>query len=289
MNDALTLRYRAEGLQAPLPPLLAHAERLAATVLLGDHGRRRAGMGDEFWQYRPASPTDGARAIDWRRSAQSDVHFVREREWQAVQTVAFWADRGQSMQFSSAKGLPTKADRAALLSLALAVCLGRAGERVGLLGAVPPRIGRGQLLRIAEALSEPAAGEYAPPETLGLPPRARAIFVSDFFGDPDRIQSAVARAADQGVHGLMLMVLDPQEEAFPFKGRTIFESMSGALEHETQKAGELRDRYLDRLARRKARLDDLAHHTGWHFHVHHTDQSPEAALLWLYRATEGDG
>ncbi|MDA0721228.1 MAG: DUF58 domain-containing protein, partial [Proteobacteria bacterium] len=45
MTTALTLRSQAERLASHLPPLLAEAEHLAATVLLGDHGRRRAGTG----------------------------------------------------------------------------------------------------------------------------------------------------------------------------------------------------------------------------------------------------
>ena len=48
------LRAQAEALGATLPPLLAQAEHLAATVALGEHGRKRAGMGDDFWQYRAA-------------------------------------------------------------------------------------------------------------------------------------------------------------------------------------------------------------------------------------------
>ena len=67
------LRRNAEELAAPLPPLLAAAEHLAMTVLLGEHGRRRSGIGDEFWQYRPVRPGDEARMIDWRRSARSDA------------------------------------------------------------------------------------------------------------------------------------------------------------------------------------------------------------------------
>ena len=87
MSAAPDLRARAEALGQTLPPLLAEAEMLAATVMLGEHGRRRAGLGDEFWQYRPAHQGDSARMIDWRRSARSDAHFVREREWQAAQSV----------------------------------------------------------------------------------------------------------------------------------------------------------------------------------------------------------
>ncbi|MEO1197165.1 MAG: DUF58 domain-containing protein, partial [Pseudomonadota bacterium] len=103
MSQPAELRQKAEGLAGPFPPLLAAAEHLAASVLLGDHGRRRSGMGDEFWQYRASQPGDERRLIDWRRSARSDTEFVREKEWQAAQSVMIWVDPAQSMAFSSAK------------------------------------------------------------------------------------------------------------------------------------------------------------------------------------------
>ena len=83
MSDPLTLRADAETLAAPFPRLLAAAEQLASTVLLGDHGRRRAGTGDDFWQYRPAQVGDAARMIDWRRSAMADTEFPHRarRPW----------------------------------------------------------------------------------------------------------------------------------------------------------------------------------------------------------------
>jgi len=39
----------AEALAAPLPALLVAAERVAATVSQGVHGRRRVGQGEAFW------------------------------------------------------------------------------------------------------------------------------------------------------------------------------------------------------------------------------------------------
>lgn len=288
MNDPAALRSRAEGLSAPLPPLLAEAEQLATTVMLGEHGRRRAGMGDEFWQYRPAYPGDEARSIDWRRSGRSDVHFVREKEWQAAQSVLIWVDDSQSMRFAGDAAHPAKGDRARLLAMALAVLLIRGGERVGLSGlALPPRRGELQLLRLADLLSRQAESpDYGAPEARGMLPHSRALFVSDFLGDLSVVETALTKAADRGVKGALLQVLDPQEEAFPFDGRTIFESMGGSLRHETLKAGELRDRYLDRLAQRKARLSHLARLTGWQYECHHTGESAPAVLLWLYRALE---
>jgi uncharacterized protein (DUF58 family) len=270
-----------------LPALLAEAEHLAATLMLGEHGRRRAGQGDEFWQYRPAHQGDAARSIDWRRSARSDAHFVREREWQAAQSVSLWVDGSRSMGFSGAKDRAPKLDRARVLALALAVLLLRGGERVGIAG-LPPRPGRAQIMALMDALERDlAVDDYGSPQVVGMVPHGRAVFLSDFLGDLDPIETALTAAADRGVKGMMVQVLDPAEEDFPFDGRTIFESMGGSLRHETLKAGDLRGRYLDRLANRKARLADLARAVGWHFHTHHTGEPAQMALLWAYGALEG--
>ncbi|MFN3292735.1 MAG: DUF58 domain-containing protein [Gemmobacter sp.] len=286
-TPAVPLRARAEALGHALPPLLAEAQHLAATIILGDHGRRQSGTGDAFWQFRQAAPGDSLRRIDWRRSARGDVPFVRETEWQAAQSVTLWVDPSRSMAFSGARARPPKSDRARLLALALAVLLLRGGERVGLSGdAVPPRSGRAQLDRIAAALAEDGAADYGAPVPEGLVAHGRAVFLSDFLGDLAPVEAALAQAADRGVAGALVQVLDPAEEEFPFDGRTIFESMGGTLRHETLRAGELRARYLDRLAERKARLAALARAAGWHLQVHHTGQGAASALLWLYRALE---
>lgn len=287
MTSPLSLRADAEDQAARLPALLARAEHLAGAVLLGAHGRRRSGVGDDFWQYRPAQQGDSRRLIDHRRSAMGDQEFVREREWQIAQSVMLWVDQGASMRFTSDKALPQKADRARLLGLALAIMLLRGGERVGLTGtALPPRRGNAQVLRLAEMFCEDDEADYSPPEHRAMIPHARAVFISDFMGDLDGVQTALTKAADRGVRGVLLHVLDPSEELFPFTGRTIFESVGGTLSHETLKANDLKDRYLERLAARKAELQRLCTLTGWQYGLHHTDHSAQSALLWLYGALD---
>ena len=288
MNQPLILRERAETEAARLPALLARAEHLAGTVLLGEHGRRRAGLGDDFWQYRPAQAGDSRRLIDHRRSAMGDVQFVREREWQIAQSVMLWVDQGASMRFSSDANIPQKIERARLLALATAILLIRGGERVGLTGTtLPPRRGNNQVYRLAEAFTVDTEDDYAAPEHRAMIPHARAVFISDFLGDLSDVTLALTKAADRGVRGVLLQVLDPSEEAFPFQGRTIFESVGGTLSHETLKANDLRDRYLERLANRKAELAQLTQATGWQLGLHHTGDSAQSALLWLYRALDG--
>src|SRR5579872_5556903 len=124
------LRTAAGAAAATLPPLLVSARRIAATVMLGSHGRRRAGTGESFWQFRPYSRDDTPQSIDWRQTAKTDHVFVREREWVAAQTVALWSDLSPSMHYRSRRNLPTKAERAAVLTLALADLLADGGERI---------------------------------------------------------------------------------------------------------------------------------------------------------------
>lgn len=288
MIQAAALKERAETLGAALPPLLAEAERLASAVMLGEHGRRRAGMGDEFWQYRPAHQGDAVRLIDWRRSARSDAQFVREREWQAAQSVTLWVDPAKSMTFSGDRSRASKGDRAQVLALALAVLLLRAGERVGLAGAGLPRSGRAHLWTLATQLAAADTdADYGSPSADDVASHGRVVFLSDFLGDLAPVEAALARAASKGARATLLQCLDLAEEEFPFDGRTIFESMGGTMRHETLRAGDLRGRYLERLAARKARLGVLAGAVGGHFHTHHTGGSALPALLWAYRALEG--
>ena len=226
--------------------------------------------------------------IDWRRSARADTNFVADKEWQIAQSVLFWVDGSSAMQFGSDANLPTKAVRANTLALATAILLTRGGERIGLTGnRLPAKRGAGQIRQMANMLCDIENNDFGTPDITGLPPQGQAIFISDFLGDIAATQTAVQAAAARGIKGSMVQILDPQEETFPFHGRTQFTSMSGTVNHETLSAGDLKSRYTDRLAQRKAALADLAHSTGWQFHTHHTDGPATTALLWLYHATQG--
>ncbi|MDO9503679.1 hypothetical protein [Falsiroseomonas sp.] len=190
------------------------------------------------------------------------------------------------MAYSGSKDRPTKAVRAQLLAMALALVLLRGGERVGLAQPDhPPRAGRVQAGRIALALAAPSGTqEHAAPDLQSLPPGGHAVLFSDFLGDPAPFEAALNNAASRNLRGLLVQVLDPAEEGFPFDGRTRFESMSGHLSFETLRAGDLRTAYRDRLAARKDLLSGFARSAGWQFTTLHTDSPAAAGLSWLYHA-----
>ncbi len=280
------VRAAAEVAAAKVPPVLLQAERLAETVLLGAHGRRRSGIGDTFWQYRNAGPLDDARRIDWRRSARGDQTFVQEREWQVARNVVLWVDQAHSMRFGSA-GVE-KAERAAVLGLAVAIILLRGGERAGIVGPrnVPPMRGASQIARLTAAILETPECDYGVPPSVAFD-SAGVIMISDFLGDIEAIESSVGSLAARGRRGILFQIVDPHEREFPFEGRTIFESMGGTIRHETDRAAGLREGYRERFAQREAALRDLARSRGWIFGQHVTDRAATEGLVWLRNAVEG--
>ena len=121
---------QARSLAETMPRLILEARRIAATVIHGLHGRKRAGPGENFWQYRRFMSGEPARRVDWRRSARDDTLYVREQEWEAAHTVWIWADRSPSMTFTSHLAKESKLERTLVVAFSLAEILVQAGERV---------------------------------------------------------------------------------------------------------------------------------------------------------------
>lgn len=283
-SPSLTVPW-AEQLGAALPPLLVEAERVAATVMPGLHGRRRAGPGEAFWQFRAYVPGDQASRIDWRQSGKSDRLFIRETEWEAAQTVALWTASGPGMAWRSSRDVPGKALRAQLLLLALASLLLRGGERVRLFGLPRPFAGRHALPAVADAL----AGMATRPEDHRIARHARAVLFGDFWEPLEETRAAIAALAAQGVRGHMVQVLDPAEETLPYAGRVRFEAVAGNVPAAlVPRVEAVREVYAERLARHRAALSALAQGAGWTFATHRTDQPPEAALMALHQVLAPD-
>ncbi len=282
---ATQLQQRAEALGAVLPPLLVRADRIAATVIQGVHGRRRVGPGEAFWQFRRYQPGDSTQRIDWRQSAKGRHVFVRETEWEAAESVWLWRDASPSMAFTSSRTVEPKGERADLLLLATASLLVRGGERVGLLDQnEPPRNSRATLLRLADGLGRTSSP--APPAK-PMPRFATVVLFSDFLAPIEDIKRWIGQYADQGLSGCLLQVMDPAEESLPYKGRVRFEGVENDGEVLARRVETLRGAYLARLAEHRQAIADLARQAGWSFARHHTGEAPDRAAMWLYQALEG--
>ena len=282
-----TVLARARERAALIPDLLVEAQRIANTVTLGWHGRRRRGSGDDFWQFRPYDPSEGMTRIDWRRSARDEQTFVRDQEWEAAHTVWIWADDSPSMLFKSGPALVSKQSRALVLAFALAEVLAKSGERVGWPGATRPIAARNAAERMAAALS--LVGDAPPfPPTADMRAANEVVLFSDFLDDPDTLSRRLDRLAGRGVRGTLVHVVDPAEEAFPYRGRTEFQDPETGRRVTLGRAETLAGDYASAFAAHKGAVAETARRRGWNHIVHHTDRPASEALVALHmRLSEG--
>ncbi|MHA6289371.1 DUF58 domain-containing protein [Maricaulis sp. CAU 1757] len=280
----VALRHAGEDAAARLPALLAEARRIAATVAQGVHGRRRSGVGETFWQYRHHRPEDGRAAIDWRQSARSDQLFVRQNEWEAANTVSLWRDGSASMQFASSRDLPSKLDRAAVCQIAIAALLTQSGERVAVLGeSAVARSGAIGLERTSRRLVL-GDGSPASVEAPDLPRFSRVVLASDFLDPTETWISRLSRFSARETDGVLLRVIDPAEEDFPYTGRTQFQAPEGDTKLLFGRAEEAGLAYRKRWTEHGERLHDIARQYGWTLVTHRTDRPATSAVLALFRA-----
>jgi uncharacterized protein (DUF58 family) len=280
---AATVEEQAEQAARALPPLLAAAERIAQTVAFGAHGRRVTGPGDTFWQFRRYGPEDPSTAIDWRQSAKSQHIYVREREWDAAQSVWFWRDASPSMDWRSDPALPTKRERASVLATALASLLARSGERIGLVGAdTIASNGRAALRRFAARMAAegPPGPEIAP--NVPIPRHATVVVLGDFFGLAEDFRTMLARFSAAGARGHAMQIVDPAEIEFPFDGHVLFERVDGFDAALLGRAESARAEYRRRFDAHTAQLARIARGFGWSFAQASTARAPEHALLQLH-------
>ncbi len=269
----MTPRLDALALAGDLPGVLLDARRLAASAP-GVHGRRRAGQGEAFWQYRDHRPEDGARLVDWRRSARGDRYFVREREREAAQSAWFWIDADAGFNWTSDPARTTKLRRAQTIALALATLLNRGGERVGVLG-LAPRSGPRAIDRLAQDF-------LAAPREAEPPARACIVFFSDFYAPIETWRARLSAAADAGASGALAMIADPAEEEFPFRGRTLFLEPGGRRsETLLGRAEAVREAYAERLETHRRAIRTLGGEYGFPALLHRTDHGAAPALAML--------
>jgi uncharacterized protein (DUF58 family) len=286
LTDVHPLEDEAEQLAAALPPLMIEAERLASVVSLGVHGRRKAGIGESFWQFRRYRAEDPSVAIDWRQSAKSPHLFVREREWEAAQGVWFWRDGSRGMQFHSNQ--VSKLGRANLLAVALASLLVRGGERVALFGDVRgPQGSRPALRRLARALSEESGAVSALPPEAPIAKNGHLVWLSDFLVPLREFERSLVQFTRAGAQAHLVHIIDPAEEEFPYSGRTRFEAADGSLSETLGRAENVGDSYRTRFKAHAESITACARKLNWSYLAHRTDRSPHSALIGLYAEMSG--
>lgn len=217
----------------------------ALHALAGERRLRRAGVGQDFWQFRPLEAGEPVERVDWRRSGRSDALYVRTQEHLAPGRILFWVDGSASMEYASKPTHKTKAQAALTLAAALIVLARARGERVGLVGGARTDAPA----RVFEALGrDDTLPEVTPAR--GVTP----VLVGDFLTLPDLPPGG----------GLLVRVIDPAEAEFPFTGTLdLIDPEATSLPRVLDDAAALRADYLARWAAHGQELAARCARAGW--------------------------
>jgi uncharacterized protein (DUF58 family) len=268
-------------LAAAMPRLILEARRVAATVIHGMHGRRRAGPGENFWQYRRFISGEAAARVDWRRSARDDHLYVREQEWEAAHTVWIWPDRSPSMAFASPFVRDSKLYRTLVIALSLAEVLVQGGERVGIPGLMRPTGSRNVVDLMAQAIVHDRSERLSLPPDFVPSPLAEIVLLSDLWSDIAEMRRTITQLSGSGAHGHVVQIVDPAEETFPYWGRIEFVEPEGGGRITAGRAETWKADYIARLKRHRAEIKSETDRLGFSFTIHRTDRPASELLLAL--------
>lgn len=285
VRDALA---RARLRASYVPDLLVEARRVVNTVIAGWHGRRKRGIGENFWQFRPYVEGESVARIDWRRSARDEHTYIRDREWEAAHTVWLWADPSPSMIYKSQGATVSKESRALVLVLALAELLSRSGERIAWPGLTDPFTARNGAERLATRLAH-AGPMPARPDPAPIRRFSDIIIASDFLDPIEEMEPWLDDLAQRGVRAHLVEVADPAEESFPYSGRTEFQDPETGQRLTAGRAETIAQDYRNAYLARRAELAAFAKRRGWSYTVNHTDRLASEALVRVHAAMTVDG
>ncbi len=233
---------------ARIGTLELRARALISGFVHGAHASRRHTSNIEFSDYKPYSPGDPLRDLDWRVVARTDRLVVRRHHAEddlavtLVVDASADTDTGSNGAYSAGTRGGTKWATASVLAATLAQWIGRRGDPVGLavLGGenvrwpwLPPRVGSAHLVRIHGVLSElsPSGRADLGQGLLEVGRRVRhrslVIVISDLMEPPEEWGPALDAFGERHIDLRLVHLHDPAEWRFDMDGVARFYSPEG--------------------------------------------------------------
>lgn len=267
-------RYLRMEEMAPFRHAFFESRRKVSGRFTGRHASPKRGSAAEFSDYRPYTPGDEPKDVDWKAFARSDRLVVRLSEQPSDMPVMLVVDGSASMAFSGvegagvlgAKAKPTKYDHAAKLAAAIAFLALRQQDHAGLSVAqgaggarVKTRGGLPHLHAVLAALEKTRPAGKAllarSIEAAVLATRSRGVLVlvSDLWEDRAGVLKALDLARHRGHQAMVFHVLHAEELALPDRAEMML--------MDPESDAEIRVNFDDIRASYQAKL--RAHIDGW--------------------------
>ncbi len=260
----------------------------------GLHRSPYHGFSVEFTEYRPYSPGEDTRYLDWRLYARSDRYYVKKFEDETNLRCHLLVDQSRSMSYGSI-GF-SKSDYARTLAATLAWFLNKQGDAVGLFtfdeqvrDYFPARHRHGHLRQLMLALERQPAGTQT---DLGQPLRRVAelarkrgivVLISDLLAPAGDLERHLARLAAAGHELVVFQVLDPNELAFDFHNPMLFWDVESGRDFYID-PDTVRAEYQRRLQAHGAEIEAVCRKIGCAFYRVLTSRPLDLALLDFLRS-----
>lgn len=282
---------------------IRNLELRARTVVEGFwHGIHRSpyhGFSVEFTEYRPYTPGDDPRYLDWRLLARTDRYFIKKFEDETNLRCHLLVDGSKSMGFGS-RGY-TKADYAHTLAATFAYFLHQQGDAIGLLSFdesvrdyLPARHRPGHLRQLMLALEKPAGGAStdlaAPLKRIAELVRKRGLMVllSDLLAPVETLERNLGLLTAGGHEVLIFQIFDPAELSFGFDQPARFLDVESGRDLFLEPALARTD-YRRRLDAHIAAIHATCQRLGISHHQLTTDRALELALFDFLKARSERG
>ncbi len=265
------------------------AKAVVEGFMSGLHRSPYHGFSVEFSDYRPYSPGDDLRYLDWRLLARSDRRYIKRFEDETNLRCYLVLDNSRSMQFGD--GRVAKADYAKTLAATLAYFFTQQRDAVGLLtfddkiqDLIQPRFRPGHLRRMMVALDRVPEGQATDVrgslEQLATTFRKRGlvVLVSDLLTPANDLRKPLAILRSRGHEVVVLRILDPVEVTFDFREPKIFVDVESGRDLYVDPAA-IRDRYQSKFCEHENQIRSLTSELGIEYYRVTTDQPMDRVLF----------
>jgi uncharacterized protein (DUF58 family) len=255
----------------------------------GIHRSPFRGFSVEFTEYRPYTPGDDPRYIDWRLYARTDRLHIKMFEDETNLRCHLLVDHSRSMGYGS--GAHTKAQYAATLAATLAYFLFNQGDAVGLAlfddaiqQYLPCRNRPNYLHRLMLALEAAPQGRATdlgrPLQHLArmLKRRGLIVLVSDLLTSIDRLEWDLGTLYARGHDVIVFQVLDPAELNLDFDTPALFQDLETGRDMYVDPAAA-QEGYKERLSTHLAQVERMCRGLGIGYYLFDTNRPFDEALL----------
>lgn len=262
------------------PTALARFGRLDVVARLlvegymgGQHKSPYKGASVEFVEHRQYYPGDEIRHIDWRAYGKTGRYFVKEYEDETNLRAHLLVDCSGSMGYG--QSTLTKFAYARQLAATLGYLLLAQRDAVGLLtfdtdvrNRIEPSASMSSFDRLATVLEQTETGSETSlasvfPQLIPLlKRRSLVVILSDFFDKLEPLTAALQQFRHARHEVILLQVVAPEEEDFPFSRPTQFRSLERAGHKLLVDPHRLRSIYREQYAAFEAELSQRCGNAG---------------------------